>query len=103
MKLSIIVPVFNMAAEGKLEYCLNSLVKQTISDYEIITVDDCSTNNSLEILKNYLRFTSYTAEHVAKILAFPSAAAMLAFFKYHTDMTPNEFRKHICQNELKKQ
>ena len=47
MKLSIIVPVFNMAADGKLEYCLDSLVGQTIEDYEIIAVDDCSTDGSL--------------------------------------------------------
>lgn len=53
MKLSIIVPVYNMASEGKLEFCLNSLVNQTVSDYEIIAVDDCSTDNSLEILKNF--------------------------------------------------
>ena len=53
MKLSIIVPVYNMAADGKLEYCLNSLVNQTIEDYEIIAVDDCSTDNSLKILKFY--------------------------------------------------
>lgn len=55
MKLSIIVPVYNMAAEGKLTYCLNSLVNQTISDYEIIAVDDASTDNSLEILKDFER------------------------------------------------
>ncbi len=53
MKLSIIVPVFNMAAEGKLEYCLDSLVNQTVEDYEIIAVDDCSTDRSFEILKDY--------------------------------------------------
>lgn len=53
MKLTIIVPVYNMAADGKLNYCLDSLVKQTISDYEIIAVDDCSTDESLSILKNY--------------------------------------------------
>ena len=53
MKLSIIVPVYNMAADGKLEYCLESLVNQTITDYEIIAVDDCSTDNSLEILRQY--------------------------------------------------
>jgi glycosyltransferase involved in cell wall biosynthesis len=37
-KLSIIVPVYNMATEGKLNYCLDSLVGQTIRglyDYEI--------------------------------------------------------------------
>lgn len=53
MKLSIIVPVYNMAADDKLVWCLNSLIGQTISDYEIIAVDDCSTDNSLQILKEY--------------------------------------------------
>ena len=53
MKLSIVVPVYNMAADGKLEYCLESLVNQTIDDYENIAVDDCSTDNSLEILRKY--------------------------------------------------
>lgn len=52
-KLSIIVPVYNMAADGKLEYCLNSLLNQTLLDYEIIAVDDKSTDNSLEILRRY--------------------------------------------------
>lgn len=53
MKLSIIVPVYNMAADGKLEYCLDSLVNQTVEDYEIIAVDDCSADQSFEILKRY--------------------------------------------------
>lgn len=53
MKLSVIVPVYNMAGEGKLSYCLDSLVNQTIEDYEIIAVDDHSTDNSLEILREY--------------------------------------------------
>ena len=53
MKLSIIVPVYNMAADGKLEYCLDSLVRQTVTDYEIIAVDDCSTDGSWEILQAY--------------------------------------------------
>lgn len=53
MKLSIIVPVYNMAADGKLEYCLDSLVNQTIDDYEIIAVDDCSTDSSCEVIKDY--------------------------------------------------
>ena len=53
MELSIIVPVYNMAADGKLEYCLNSLVNQTITDYEIIAVDDASTDNSPQILLDY--------------------------------------------------
>lgn len=38
MKLSIIVPVYNMAADDKLRFCLDSLINQTIADYEIIAV-----------------------------------------------------------------
>ena len=53
MKLSVIVPVYNMAAEGKLNFSMDSLINQTIADYEIIAVDDCSTDNSLEILREY--------------------------------------------------
>ncbi|WP_242839078.1 glycosyltransferase [Butyrivibrio sp. MC2021] len=55
IRLSIIVPVYNMASEGKLEYCLNSLVNQKLDNgkYEIIAVDDCSTDNSLEILRSF--------------------------------------------------
>lgn len=53
MKLSIIVPVYNMAAEGKLNFCMDSLVNQTVEDYEIIAVNDASTDNSLELLRSY--------------------------------------------------
>ena len=53
MKLSIIVPVYNMASDGKLNYCLDSLAAQTISDYEVITVDDASTDESFSILLEY--------------------------------------------------
>jgi len=53
VKLSIIVPVYNMMAGNKLEYCLNSLVNQTIKDYEIIAVNDASTDDSLNLLYEY--------------------------------------------------
>ena len=53
MKLTIIVPVYNTASDNKLSFCLDSLVNQTISDYEIIAVNDASTDNSLEILEDY--------------------------------------------------
>jgi glycosyltransferase involved in cell wall biosynthesis len=53
MELSIVVPVYNMASDNKLRFCLDSLVNQTVNDYEIIAVDDASTDNSLEILHEY--------------------------------------------------
>lgn len=53
MKLSIIVPVYNMMAGNKLKFCLDSLVNQTIEDYEIIAVNDASTDDSLSLLYQY--------------------------------------------------
>ena len=42
-----------MAGDDKLKFCMDSLLNQTVSDYEIIAVDDKSTDNSAEILKQY--------------------------------------------------
>lgn len=53
MVLSIIVPVYNMAADYKLNHCLDSLINQNIDDYEIIAVDDCSTDDSFAIMQEY--------------------------------------------------
>ena len=51
MLLSIIVPVFN--AEVYLSVCLDSLVSQKMTDYEIILINDGSTDRSGEILRRY--------------------------------------------------
>lgn len=57
-KISVIVPVYN--AEKTLDYCLSSIVNQTLKDIEIICVNDGSNDNSLEILKQY----SYSDERI---------------------------------------
>ena len=51
--LSVIVPVYNMAKNGNLEYCISSLVRQTLQSMEIIAVDDASTDDSLKILREF--------------------------------------------------
>lgn len=51
IKISIIVPVYN--SEKYLRRCLDSLVNQTLKDIEIILVNDCSTDGSLNILNKY--------------------------------------------------
>ena len=50
-KVSVIIPVYNT---GKyLRQCLNSVLNQTLSNIEIICVNDGSTDESLSILKEY--------------------------------------------------
>ena len=51
MKFSIIVPVFN--TETYLEECINSVLEQTYTDFELILVDDGSTDNSASICDFY--------------------------------------------------
>ena len=48
---SIIIPVYN--TENYLKQCLDSIITQTIDLFEIICIDDGSTDNSLNILKEY--------------------------------------------------
>lgn len=50
-KISVIIPVFN--GEKYLKRCLNSLINQTIKDYELIIVNDGSTDNTNKILNEY--------------------------------------------------
>lgn len=52
-KVSIIVPVYN--TEKYLRKCLTSLVNQTLSDIEIIIVNDGSPDNSKKIVEKYLK------------------------------------------------
>lgn len=47
MKISIIIPVYN--ASNTINYCVNSILCQHVLPYEIILVDDHSSDNSLEI------------------------------------------------------
>ena len=50
-KVSILIPVYNVAPW--LERCLDSVLKQTMPDWEAIAVNDASTDNSAEILYRY--------------------------------------------------
>lgn len=51
IKFSFIVPVYNV--ESYLERCLDSLLDQTYDNFEIICVNDGSTDSSLKILNDY--------------------------------------------------
>ena len=50
-KVSIIVPVYNTSEY--LKNCIDSLLAQTLNEIEIIAVNDGSTDNSFQILKEY--------------------------------------------------
>lgn len=51
IKVSVVIPVYN--AQNFIRQCLDSILGQTFSEFEIICVDDGSTDNSYEILTEY--------------------------------------------------
>ncbi|MDR2684915.1 MAG: glycosyltransferase [Prevotellaceae bacterium] len=51
-QISVVIPVYN-TAETLLYRALNSVLNQTFIDFELILVNDCSTNAVPEILNNY--------------------------------------------------
>jgi len=52
-KISVILPVYNV--EKYILRCLKSLEVQTFQDFEIIIVDDCGSDNSIAIAKEYTK------------------------------------------------
>ncbi|MCW8966769.1 MAG: glycosyltransferase family 2 protein, partial [Candidatus Pacearchaeota archaeon] len=50
-KLSIVIPVYN--EEKYIGKCLESLNKQTYKNFEIIIIDDGSTDKTVEIIKKF--------------------------------------------------
>lgn len=49
--ISVVVPIYN--TEKYLEKCLNSILNQTLKEIEIICIDDCSSDNSCEIVEKF--------------------------------------------------
>ena len=93
-KVSVIIPVYNV--EEYLRECLDSVVNQTLKEIEIICVDDGSTDNSLEILKEYAtkdkRMTVIKQENkgagIARNCAINAAKGEFIAFMDSDDMYP---------------
>ena len=52
-KISIIIPVYN--AEKYLKICVDSILNQTFKDFELILIDDGSSDTSKEICEQYIK------------------------------------------------
>ena len=52
-KISVIIPVYN--AEKYLERCIDSILAQTFTDFELLLIDDGSKDKSGEICDEYAR------------------------------------------------
>lgn len=60
IKFSIIIPTYN--SEEFIEQCLESIFSQTYKNIEVIVVNDCSTDNTLEKLKKYKQIKVFSTK-----------------------------------------
>lgn len=69
--VTVIVPVYNVAAY--IEKCARSLFEQSFDNLEIIFIDDCSTDNSVDVIKTVLK--EYPArKKQTRLIKMPSNA-----------------------------
>ena len=78
--VSVIIPVYNN--EDFIKECIESLLSQDFDDYELIFVDDGSSDSSLNIINSFndKRIFVYSTRHVG-----PAGARNLGFNKSHGD------------------
>lgn len=90
--LTIIIPIFN--AEKHLHKCLDSIISQSFGNYEVIMVDDGSTDKSSDICRKYSskdnRFKYFRTENQG-VLAARIYGAKLVNGKYFTYCDADDF------------
>lgn len=95
--ISVIIPIFN--AEKYLQNCLESILKQNYSDFEIILIDDESSDNSLIIAQKFadkddrIRIIKqkHAGQAVARNLGIESARGDLIVFIDADDYIDSDF------------
>lgn len=60
------------------------------------------TNQKLEYTKNLLSNTLYSIKQISQMLSFKSENHFIKFFKYHTKMSPLEYRNTYCNTHMNK-
>ena len=50
-KVSVIIPTYN--SDATISRALRSVLNQTVSDFEVIVIDDGSTDKTVEVLRDY--------------------------------------------------
>ena len=98
-KISIVMPIYN--AEKYLFYSLRSIQNQKLKDIEILLIDDCSTDESLKIIKNYMiedrRIRLIKNKKNRKILYSKSIGALNSNGKYILELDQDDmFIRNDC-------
>lgn len=90
--VTVIIPIYNM--EKYLEQCLQSVLNQTLRDFEVICINDGSTDNSITILQNYQK--KYEFMHIVNqknqgVSSARNAGLKMAEGEFVCFMDPDDF------------
>ena len=108
MRVSVIMPVYN--AEGCLPVALDSLKSQSFRDFEVVFVDDCSTDGTPSVLEAFKKESDISCKIVRQEVNGGVAAARnkgleaaegdyLAFLDADDRMEPEELEKAVAKAE----
>ncbi len=88
--VTVLMPVFN--AESFLPEAIESILKQTFSDFELLMINDCSTDRSVEIINSYKdsRIRLVSNEKNIKLIATLNKGLEIARGKYIARMDADD-------------
>jgi glycosyltransferase involved in cell wall biosynthesis len=100
VQVSVIIPAYN--GDRYLAEAIDSVLGQTYQDYEIIVVDDASTDNTAQVVKQYgkaVRYLSQTNQGVAASRNLGLAAALgdyIAFLDQDDILLPHKLSSQVA-------
>ena len=102
MKVSVIVPVYNV--EKYIARCLESIICQSLQDFEILIVDDCGHDNSMSIASEYaqkdsrIRIVHHDVNHglmIARRTGYTNAKGEYVVFVDSDDYLPDDALEYL--------
>lgn len=96
MSISILVPIYNV--EKYIERCARSLFEQTYADIEYIFVNDCTPDDSIDILKNIILEYPYRKEHI-RIITHEKNRGLAAARNTAIDNSTGDFVMHVDSDD----
>lgn len=98
-KVSVIIPVYGV--EKYIERCARSLFEQTLDDIEYIFVDDCTPDNSIEVLKTIVeeyRLRLAEEKKVVRIESMPTNSGLPAVRRHGIQLANGDYFIH-CDSD----
>lgn len=101
--ISVVLPTYNRSST--ILHSLNSVLSQTLTDFEVIVVDDASTDNSIEILKSISNpkircirnETNRGAAYTRNVGVQNSSHELIAFLDSDDTWHPNYLETQLCR------